>query len=888
MSQRNVEDIYKLSPVQQGILFHAVYDPSAVAYHEQFFQDLPSDAVDEDLFVGAWRRLLARHPILRTSFVWEGLEDPVQVVHRTVEPDLVRVDLSGRTAGGQEARERAWADVMEADRRRGFDLSKPPLARLSLVEMGAGMLRVLVSYHHLLLDGWSAMVVLRELFALYEALQAGVEPELPERRPFRDYIAWLRRQDLDEARAFWQRLLDGVEEPTPLCDRGPDTPAAAGVGRWGERSLTLSEETTDALRTVARARRLTLNTVVQAAWAWALSRACGRRDVVFGTTVAGRPPGLRGVETMVGCFINTLPVRVRLPDGGDLAPWLEGIQETLTELRRFEHSPLVDIRRWAGIPADRALFDSILVFENFDAEAGEGERAARFQRTNYPLTVIGFPERRLELQATWERHRFRPGTVERLLETVRVTLEALAAAPQRVAGLPAAPPAELHRVLVEWNDTERAWNGGGALGLAGAPAAGDSLLHELIEHTAAIRPGDVAVEIEGSELTYGELAERSGRLARRLRALGVGPEVPVGVAAERSLELIVGLLAVLEAGGFYVPLDPGYPAERLAFMVADSGVPVLLTQERIAGSLPECAARVVLLDAAAADGAGSAAPAARVAPSQLAYAIYTSGSTGRPKGAMNSHRGIVNRLLWMQAEYRLDPSDRVLQKTPFSFDVSVWELFWPLVVGARLVLAKPGGHQDADYLVELIRRAGITTMHFVPSMLQVFLEAEGVESCTSLRRVLRAARRCRPTWCAATTAGCWRRSTTSTVRPRRRSTSPTSRRPRATSGADRPADGQHPGGRPRRRIAAAARRRGRRAAPGRCPARPRLPGTPGADRGALRPGSPGRSGGDRARHGRRAALPHRRPGQDPAGRGGRVPRPRRLPGEGAWLPHRAG
>ncbi|HEY4591104.1 MAG TPA: amino acid adenylation domain-containing protein, partial [Thermoanaerobaculia bacterium] len=321
------------------------------------------------------------------------------------------------------------------------------------------------------------------------------------------------------------------------------------------------------------------------------------------------------------------------------------------------------------------------------------------------------------------RDLFDAATVDRLSEHLVRLLEGAAAEPGlRLSELPLLTAAE-ERQLVEWNATAAAY-----------PAA--PCLHELIADQVARTPEAVAVSCEGEALSYRELWSAAGRLAAWLGALGVGPEVVVGVCAERSLELMVGLLAVLRAGGAYLPLDPDYPADRLAFMLADSGVPVVLAQERLLERLPAHGATVVPLDGVAAPGEPVAPMAPGAVASNLAYVIYTSGSTGRPKGTMNAHRGIVNRLLWMQERYGLTAADRVLQKTPFSFDVSVWELFWPLLTGARLVMAKPGGHQDPAYLARTIAQAGITTLHFVPSMLQVFLEAPGLEGCGSLRRVV--------------------------------------------------------------------------------------------------------------------------------------------------------
>ncbi|MBV9773708.1 MAG: amino acid adenylation domain-containing protein, partial [Gemmatimonadetes bacterium] len=503
--------------------------------------------------------------------------------------------------------------------------------------------------------------------------------------------------------------------------------------------------------------------------------------------VTGRPPALAGMEAMVGLFINTLPVRVRVDAGAHVDEWLRGLQAQQLEARGYEYTPLPEVQRWSEVRAGVPLFESIVAFENHPIEEVEGGTArdfvvagwSRASQGHYPLTLVVLPGERTSLELEYDGGRIPAEAAERMLEHLEVLLEAMTADPRRrLAELSLLCGAERARVLEEWNATVAAYPQG--------------CLHELIAAQAARTPDAVAVVFEGESLSYAELEARAGQLAGHLRRLGVGPETRVGVCAERSPELVVALLAVLKAGGAYVPLDPGYPAERLAYMLEDSGVPVLLTQERLRDRLPAHGAEVVMLDgplprplphegggehygAPVSDALpqnwgikGAAVPSLSEAgggvlgpdslegwqaltpqpplpmlgegehgdPDNLAYVIYTSGSTGRPKGAMNSHRGIVNRLLWMQAEYGLTADDVVLQKTPFSFDVSVWEFFWPLVTGARLVLAKPEGHRDPAYLAELVEREGVTTLHFVPPMLRAFLDAGEAARCGSLRRVV--------------------------------------------------------------------------------------------------------------------------------------------------------
>jgi amino acid adenylation domain-containing protein len=716
MNRENVESIYRLSPVQQGMLFLTLYSPGEGVYFEQFNATF-GETFQPAVFQRVWQEAVDRHPILRTSFVWEGLEEPVQVVHRRVEIPFEILDWRGVA---EEEKAAKLAEFLIGLRRQGFDLVQPPLMRLVVIRLQDDVFRVVWSYHHLILDGWSVGLLMAEVIALYHATAEGkTPPPAQARRPFRDYIAWLRQQDLAQAEAYWRKILAGFTTPTPMgVDRPSGRMPPAETGR-DMRSALVPEGETDALKAWARENRLTLSTVVQGAWSLVLSRYSGEEDVVFGVTVSGRPPSLPGVDAMLGCFINTLPLRVQVPGGDQVCGWLLGLQADQVEMRRYEQSPLVQVLGWSDVPRPTPLFESIFVFEGFTETPREGV----FQRTGYPLTLVVGPDRELVLRMDYELERFEPAVIDRLLGHLQSALATFLAAPDRtLEDIDILTPAERQQ-LAGWSATAVRYEGA------------DRLLHEIIAARVATQPGAVAVIFEETSLTYGELDARAGRLARRLRSLGVGPEVLVGVCAERSLEMVVALFGVLKAGGAYVPLDPSYPADRLAYMLADSRVPVLLTQESVRGRLPDLAARVLLLDGEDEEGLPEGeAPA--VTPDNVAYMIYTSGSTGRPKGAMNTHRAIVNRLLWMQDALGLDPTDRVLQKTPFSFDVSVWEFFWPLMMGACLVVAKPGGHQDPAYLVDEIARQGVTTLHFVPSMLQVFLEARGLERCATLRRVV--------------------------------------------------------------------------------------------------------------------------------------------------------
>jgi amino acid adenylation domain-containing protein len=728
-SPASVEDVHPLTPTQQGMLFHALRATEPGVYFEEVAATI--DGLDSGAFLAAWQALVDRTPILRTAFVWEGVDEPVAIVHREVPFTLREEDLRDLDADAQRAR----VDEMIAhERSRGFDPARPPLLRVVLARLSDGSHRLLWFFHHLLLDGWGIQLLLQDLFTLYAARRSGAAAELPARPAFGAFARWVSAQSQVEARAFFRAALLGFTAATPLAAIRRLHPLPAGEAVFGEAELALSAGASAALAAEARRRGLTLNTLVQGAYALVLRGLSREDDVVFGATVSGRSAAVPGVEALIGVLINTLPVRVRIDPARPVFALLDALQAAAAAARDHEQTSLADVQAQSDVPRGQPLFETLFVFENYPIDdALRGERAGlairdtQFrERTNYPLTITSWVRGALRLRADFDRRRFDDAAVARLLGHVAVVLEALATGADVPAGdVPLLDEAGRALVTRGFNQTDVAY-------------PGEWCLHELFEAQAARTPDAPAVTFEGRSLTYRELDERANRLAHRLRKLGVGPDALVGVAMDRSLELVIALYGVLKAGGAYVPFDPEYPEDRLAFMLADAKVPVLLTTERLAASLPAGAARVVRLDADAASIAEEPPhrPASGVAPSHLAYAIYTSGSTGRPKAALNTHAGIVNRLCWMQDAYRLDASDAVLQKTPFSFDVSVWELFWPLLHGARLVVARPGGHRDTAYLARTIEAERVTTLHFVPSMLQAFLEAPVTVELGAIRRVI--------------------------------------------------------------------------------------------------------------------------------------------------------
>jgi amino acid adenylation domain-containing protein/non-ribosomal peptide synthase protein (TIGR01720 family) len=724
-----VEDVYPLAHSQRGMLFHTLLEPDAGAYVAQFVFALRRAVPAGDL-ERAWRHVVERTPVLRTALLWEGLDQPLQVVLREADARWTVEDWTGLDESAAAARLQAH---LAEDRRRGFDPARPPLARIALLRRDGAEDWLVFSLHQAALDGWSLPLLFEDLFASCDAAGPAGPPAPAPRPPYRDYIAWLAARDLAAAEPFWRRLLAGFAQPTVLAFEPPPPDGAEGHGAI---RVVLPMDLRLRLLGFARQHRLTLNTLVLGAWALLLGRAGGEEDVVCGSTVSGRPPELPGVEAMIGLFINTLPVRAATAGAQPLLAWLRELQGQQQEAQCHAHVPLVDLQRWAPIAPGRQLFESLVVFENYPLEPTTGERWRDLglrrllieEQTHFALTLIVHPEPDLRLTALFSRRRVSAAGLRRALSHLERLLAGFvaagAAATATLADLQPLAAAERHQLLREWNDSERRRDEG--LSLPG-----------LFADQAARTPDAVAVSAEDRQLTYRELAGQAARLAGRLRAAGAAPEQPIGICLERSLEMVVGVLGILAAGAPYLPLDPENPARRLDAVIAEAGISLIVTAGDAASAAAPTGVRRIALDRPQAAAAlGSPPPPVPVGAESAAYVIFTSGSTGQPKGAINSHRAICNRLLWMQEQRPLRADDRVLQKTPFGFDVSVWELCWPLIAGARLVMARPGGHRDPAYLRRTIAREAITTLHFVPSMLHAFLAEPGLEACASLRLVI--------------------------------------------------------------------------------------------------------------------------------------------------------
>ncbi|MFF0637737.1 amino acid adenylation domain-containing protein [Nocardia sp. NPDC004151] len=707
----NLSEVWPLTPLQSGMLFHARLAESSVdAYMVQFALDVAGE-IDVERVHAAARAMLERHVNLRAVFAEDSAGNPLQVILDDVELPWQYLDLSDR----EPAEALAETDrLMAFDVARHFDMGAGPLLRITLFRTAADRYRVCVTSHHILIDGWSMPLLVQDMLLLYAA--DGDASRIPAVRPYRDYLAWLAVRDHGAAREAWRETLAGFDDPTPLAAVDPSREITSGIG---EITFTLSETDTATLTKVAHDAGVTLNTVVQAAWGLLIGRSTDRDDVVFGATVSGRPPQLAGIETMIGLFLNAIPVRVRLNAGDTLAQVLRSLQDEQAALLDHHYVGLGEIQEIAGVDG---LFDSIVVFASFpvdeesldDAAApidGAGILGASATNgTHYPLTVMVQPRGKgLGFGVKYLRDLFDEDAAQAIADRLAALLGRIAADPRaRVAEIDALLDGE-RRALAEVNATEV------------PELQDDSTLLTLFDAQVARTPDAPAVVFDRISLTYAELDARSRRLAQELTLRGVGAESRVAVAMRRSIDLVVAVYAVLRSGGAYVPVDPDHPAERNEYVLAGSAPVCVLTR---AADDFETASGVPLffVDAlAGADQFVEVAPAP-VRPDNAAYVIYTSGSTGRPKGVVITHRQMANQFRWSQRTYPHRPGDVVLHKTPITFDISTWELFWPLQTGATVVVAEPDGHRDPAYIARVIDEYAITSVHFVPSMLDAYLD----------------------------------------------------------------------------------------------------------------------------------------------------------------------
>jgi amino acid adenylation domain-containing protein/non-ribosomal peptide synthase protein (TIGR01720 family) len=711
ITRDNVQDIRRLTPLQEGLLFHTLADEGSTAYHQQISYRVRG-ALDAERVRAAWNRLFERHEVLRTAVVHDAVDDPVQVVLKTRGLEMTVEDLRGLTPNEQLARVKA---CREADRRRGFDLCRDVLMRVVLLRVADDCHEVVWSHHHMLLDGWSLGILQRELQALLDA-PPGADATLPYAPNFGDYIGWLGTRDQDASETFWANALAGYDQiaaPPRTCLASPPK------GRRRHAFL-LSLDSVEALRELASRRGVTVNTVIHALWGLLLARYTGAEDVVFGTAVSGRRPEIRGIEDMVGLFINTVPVRVRPRRRLTFAGLLAQVQADALASEPHHACPLARIQ--ASTPLRDRLLATHVTLENYpihQAIAGAGgalriEAAEFFEQTHYDFDMQFLPSADgLRVQASFSESVYDASQVARIEDHLRAAIATVLIDPDVALG-----------DIDLLSEEERRIAGVRPVPAIAAPFA---TLIDGFERQAAERPDAVAVSSADEQLTYGELDRRATRVARVLRDRGVGPDVLVPLYLDRSLDLVAGILAVMKAGGAYVPMDLSYPAERIAWMLQDCAAPVVLTESARRHELPIASREMLCIDEVGRDDESDPAaplPRATVHPRNLAYVIYTSGSTGRPKGVMIAHENVTRLFGATSPHFVFGPADVWTMFHSYAFDFSVWEIWGALLYGGRLVVVPFWLSRSPEEFVSLLRDQQVTVLNQTPSAFRLVAAAD--------------------------------------------------------------------------------------------------------------------------------------------------------------------
>jgi len=724
----DIKNIYQLSPMQEGMLFHAMLDKESKAYFQQMQMEVQGE-VDVTLLEESLNAVIERYDVLRTVFMYEKVKSPIQLVLNRRKAGIYYEDISGMEA---EAKEHFMADFIESDKKNGFELTKDALIRLSVIKMHKESYRIIWSYHHIIMDGWGLGIFLNDFIKIYYSLRAKQPVELPVAYPYSRFIRWLQKQDKEKAYNYWKSYLEGYDEKAVL----PQIKRHGTQEEYRQEEIifSLGEHLTNAVIDLSKKRLITVSTLFQTVWGILLQRYNNREDVVFGAVVSGRPAEIAGIENMLGLFINTVPVRVKNVGEESFSELAGRVQKSANRSNTYEYYPLPDIQ--AENTLKQNLLDHIIIFENYPiAEeinkfAGDEvlgfvvKDVKSFEQTNYYFNITVIPGKTLDIHIRYNGVVYDRELVKGIRGHLENIIKQVIENPDvKVREIDILGEEEKEQIQYGFNSTY-------------AEYRRDLTIVQLFEEQAGKIPDNIAVICKNESLTYRALNEKANRLAGLLREKGVAADSIVAIMTERSLEMVIGIMGILKAGGAYLPIDPEYPENRIRYMLEDSGTRLLLTQARLMYKLGFDFDIIDLEDRSI--YVGDAHNLSNIShPNNLAYTIYTSGSTGRPKGVMVEHRPVVNFIKGMTDIIGFREEESILCLTSMSFDIFGLETLLPLAAGMKIAVADEEEQRDATALSKVIEKEEISIMQITPSRMQMLLGSEdGCRSLEKLRAIL--------------------------------------------------------------------------------------------------------------------------------------------------------
>lgn len=715
----DVQAVYSLTPIQEGLLFHAIQDPKSEAYFVQTYWHCRGE-YNAKAMLEAWNAVFRNHELFRASYLWEGLAYPVQVIYKEAKVTITEEDWSMLSSEEQETR---LHEFLAKDRGFGIDLRKPPLMRLTIILLPNTERLMVWSFHHIILDILGGCRMMEELDHYYSMLCSGRKLSLKQVSSFGDYIKWQKRQNHSNNKLFWERYLDDFTSLNQICfKKQSDLKQLHRKTSYFQFNHNLSEQLSQSLHEYARNNRLTLNVVMQGMWTYLLSIYCNTLDIVFGLTVSTRPPEIRNVNSIVGPLINTLPFRMIIDPDAFLLDYFKSIQNNLGEIIDHSSYSHIEIQRGSQVASGNALFDSLFGFESQQVKELEKNLSNFYnirsnEITHYPLSLYIIPGDRIQFKVSYDENLYSKDNIDGLINHyINLLINLTQKDHALLRELSCLSDEEFKQMTIDWNQTKKEY-------------PQEKTIHQMFEEQTERTPNNIAVIYEDITLTYRQLNEKANQLAHFIRSLtDMRPDTLIALCLDRSEKMIISILAILKAGAAYVPMDPNYPDDRIKYMLEDTKTKLLITNEIYKERLENLDQKIYVF---AVDDSSSENEVEKqlsgniinnTGSENLAHVIYTSGTTGQPKGVMSKHTGVVNRIKWFNDSHVLQESDRILQKTPYVFDVSVWELFWANWFGACTVFAKPEIHKDANAIINLIKERNITIVHFVPSVLNVFEE----------------------------------------------------------------------------------------------------------------------------------------------------------------------